>query len=57
MRVFDIHIKNITAAYFVLFMLDCRIREFSGTLYVNQILPPTIEPFPIVMRPKTDALE
>ena len=49
--------SNETATYFTSFTLVCRIREFSGTLYVSQILPPTTEPFPIVIRPSTEALE
>ena len=33
------------------------IFEKGGTLCVSQMLPPMIEPFPMVIRPNTEALE
>lgn len=38
-------------------VFDCRILECGGTECVNQMLPPMTESWPMVMRPRIDALE
>jgi len=36
---------------------DCWMREWGGTLLVTQMLPPMMEWWPMVMRPRMEALE